>query len=182
MQAQQAIVAQASTPNPLTKLYTDMITKKLAFYNQGAPNYDTNQTDKTGQPLDPGGPVFADAATREARAKRDSDRTGTGAIQMGSYGADPGQLAQLKESRIRHESEDASLDAADAVNQDRAFTFGQVLPLSGDANQRLSVASGAAGNAANSATNVYQSYPKQQSWWQTALQGGALAAQLGAHI
>lgn len=193
-QAQQAQISQqqlqlmqnASKPDALTERWRAMIGNNLNFFgvsdpaNPGAnkgwtPDYDLSRTNKDGTPVFQGGPVFANAATTLARAKREDDRTGTGAVGLGSYGADPGQLAQLRESRVRHASEDASLAAADAVDEARRETFGAILPLSGDRNQTFSTASGI-GNNASQATSAWQSsIPTHQPWYQTALQiaGGA---------
>jgi hypothetical protein len=180
--AQQALLAQINTPDPLTQKYRDMMSKRLDFFNQGAPNYDLSQTDKEGKPLFPGGPVFADAATSAARAKRASERTGLGAIQMGSYGANPGMMAQLKEQGVRQSAEDASLRAADAVNTARAETFGSVLPLSADQNQRYSIAAGATSNWRNAAEQRWQNRERGVPWWQvlSGIGGQGLAAYMGA--
>jgi hypothetical protein len=180
--AQQALIAATEKPNPLTQKYQDMMMKRLSFFEQGAPNYDLSQTDKEGKPLFPGGPVFADAATRNARAKRDSERTGLGAISLGSHGADPNQMNQLREQRLRQVEQDASLDAADAVNTARAETFGSVLPLDAAANQRLGIRSGAVSGWRNAAEQRYASRPQQVPWWQIAagIGGNALGAYMGA--
>lgn len=173
--AQQAAIAASEKPNPLTQKYQDMMMKRLSFFEQGAPNYDLSQTDKEGKPLFPGGPVFADAATRNARAKRDSERTGLGAIQLGSHGADPGMMAQMREQRLRQTEQDASLDAADAVNTARAETFGSVLPLDNAANQRLGIRMSGVAGWRNSAEQRYASRPQSVPWWQVAagIAGGA---------
>lgn len=167
--AHLALAQKASEPSALTKTFEEMMQKRLNFFNQGSPNYDMSQTDKEGKPLFPGGPIFADAATRQARAKRESERTGTGAIAMGSFGANPGQLAQLKEQRVRQSSQDASLDAADAVNVARAETFGSVLPLQNSRTQGYSVSSGAFGSLGSNLASQRAAIPKATPWWQTAL-------------
>lgn len=180
--AQQALLANLNKPDPLTEKYRAMMSKRMDFFNQGAPNYDLSQTDKEGKPLFPGGPVFADAATRNARAKRDSERTGLGAIQLGSHGADPSMMAQMREQRLRQTSQDASLDAAGAVNQARGETFGSILPLSADQNQRYGIAANATSGWRNATEQRWQNRPQSTPWWQVAAQLGGAAAPYAAMI
>lgn len=175
---QTALVSQIGTDDPLTAKYKAIMSKRLDFFSQGSPDYDLSKTDKDGNPAFPGGPVFSSAATREARAQRDSDKAGIGALAMGSHGTDSGQLNQLKEQRVRHESQDASLDAADAVNQARAETFGSVLPLDQARTSRYGVALGGAGTELGYATDRWNNRPKPFAW--QSLIGPAIGA--GAQI
>jgi hypothetical protein len=175
--AQQALITQINTPDPLVQKYKDMVSKRLDFFNQGSPNYDLSQTDKEGKPIFPGGPVFADAATREARAQRESQRTGLGAIQLGSHGAAPGMIANMREQGMRQRSQDASLSAADAVNQARAETFGSVLPIGNYQNQRLGLAAGATGDWRSATEQRWANRPTSVPWWQVA---AGLGSSLGS--
>lgn len=166
-------------PDPNLEAYRRMIGNNLKFFGIGlegdaaknfAPDYDLNARNKDGTQRFQGGPIFSTAAGLLGRAKRESARTGLGAITMGTQGTSPGQLAQMNEQRIREFTQSGELAASDAVDQARRETLGGVLPSNAAYNQRYLTGGNLLGGASSANTAFQNSIPQHTPWWQIALQ------------
>jgi hypothetical protein len=172
---QNQFFTQAATPDPLAER---MRTSRLKWLDD---------TEGKNGPLDVGKlegmAPYLDLYNR-ARAKREGERVGIGALKMGLDASSPELAARIAEQRDTERQQEAAGGLENAFRTKDAEMKDSVMPLIGMRQQKdMGLASLASSNS-NSARDAYLQMllrPKKTPFWQSMLAGGMQAgATLGA--
>lgn len=169
-QQQQQFFQQAAAPDPLAER---MRASRLEWLDQ---------TEGKNGPLDvsklDGMAPYLDLYNR-GRAKREGERVGIGALQMGVEGQNPELAARIAEQRSTEREQDAAGAFENAFRMKDAEMKDSVMPLMGYQQDRgMGLASLASSNS-NSAQDRYLQMltrPRQRPFWQQMLISGAQTA------
>lgn len=116
-----------------------------------------------------------------ANQRQQGERMGTGLLQMGAQGSNPGLAQLLKQQSEDQRQQDAAGGFENAVRMKDASVRGGLLPLlSLQQNRSLGLA-GMSSNQSQNSTNAYTQFRPAPSFWQNLLMTGiGGAAQIGA--
>jgi hypothetical protein len=166
---QQQFFTQAAAPDPLTER---LRASRLEWLDA---------TEGRSGPLDvsklKGMAPYLDLYNR-GRAKREGERVGIGALQMGVQGQNPELAARIAEQRSTEREQESAGAFENAFRLKNAEMTDSVMPLIGmQTSKDMGLASLASGNS-NAAQDRYLQYllrPRRQPFWQQALMGGMQA-------
>lgn len=173
----------------------DLATRNAAMATAAAPTplesaYDKERMDWMDQTSGKAGPI--DITTlkgmgpslglyNSASKRQQGERMGTGALQLGAAGANPGLSQLLRQQSDDQRQQDAAGGLENAYAMKDAEMRGSIMPLLGlQQNRTMGLAGMASGNS-NQASERYTNFKPAPSFWQQMLMGGIGAAgQLGS--